>query len=230
MLFDRDALAARSAALESATAEEILRFALAEYSPNIAISTAFGVEGCALIHMALQIDPKVKVFTIDTGYLFDETQQLMRRFVDRYGIAITTFEPELTVADSERRYLKLYESDPDRCCAMRKVEPNQRALRGLHCWIAGLRRDQGESRRHVPILERRERDGDPPLVKVLPLASWTRKDTWKYVLDHEVPYNALLDQGYTSIGCVPCTRAVAPGEDERAGRWNGKKSECGIHS
>ena len=230
MIFDPQELAHHAERLDGAEPSAILEFALREYAPAVAISTAFGVEGCALIHMAVQIDPKVKVFTIDTGYLFRETQQLRYKFIDKYGIDLTVFEPELTVPQQERKHgLKLFQTDPDRCCAMRKVEPNKRALAGLDCWIAGLRRDQSSTRAHIKVLELHKHDDGSPLVKVNPLARWTRNDTWKFVLANDVPYNELLDRGYTSLGCWPCTRAIAPGEDERAGRWNGEKTECGIH-
>lgn len=231
MTVDPHELARHAERLEGADPSAILEFALREYAPEVAISTAFGVEGCALIHMAVRIDPKVKVFTIDTGYLFRETQQLRYKFIDKYGIDLTVFEPELTVPQQERKHgLKLFETDPDRCCAMRKVEPNKRALAGLDCWIAGLRRDQSATRAHIQVLELHKHDDGSPLVKVNPLARWTRNDTWKFVLANDIPYNELLDRGYTSLGCWPCTRAIAPGEDERAGRWNGEKTECGIHA
>lgn len=225
-------LEAKSAALESAPAQDILAFALETYAPRVAISTAFGVEGCALVHMAVQIDPSVRVFTVDTGYLFEETQALKQRFVEKYGIRIETFHPELSVAEQDARHgPRLYERDSDACCAMRKVEPTRRALAGLDAWIAGLRRDQGsDTRARLSILERYEHDDGTPLVKVHPLASWTRNDTWRYVLENEVPYNPLLDQGYKSIGCWPCTRAVDADAGERDGRWGGRKAECGIHT
>ncbi|RMH43141.1 MAG: phosphoadenylyl-sulfate reductase [Deltaproteobacteria bacterium] len=228
--FDPGWVAERSRAFETARPEDILAFALATYAPRVAISTAFGLEGCALIHMALQIDPNVRVFTIDTGYLFRETQQLKYAFVEKYGIDLTTFEPELTVPQQERRYgLKLFETDSDACCRMRKVEPNRRALAELDGWIAGLRRDQSPTRANTPHVQLLRHADGTPLVKVCPLARWTRKDTWRYVMDNGVPYNELLDRGYTSVGCWPCTRPVREGEDERAGRWNGRKAECGIH-
>jgi phosphoadenosine phosphosulfate reductase len=231
MLFDVEKLAARSAELESASPTEILTHAIRDYSPRIAISTAFGVEGCALIHMALTVDPQVKVFTVDTGYLFAETRELMRRFVDELGVNLTVFEPQLSVPEQERRYgIKLYKTDPDSCCAIRKVEPTRRALAGLDCWIAGLRRDQAQTRAGIQVLERLDDEDGRPIVKVHPLAGWTRDDVWRYVLANDVPYNALLDEGYKSIGCWPCTRPVAAGEGERAGRWNGDKTECGIHT
>jgi phosphoadenosine phosphosulfate reductase len=226
-----ESIAERSRALEGKTPQEILTFAFAEY-PRIAISTAFGVEGCALIDMAVRIRPDVPVFTVDTDYLFEESVKLRERFVERYKIALTVFSPEITVVEQEHRYgLKLYQSNPDQCCAIRKVEPTKRAIRGLDAWIAGLRRDQSETRLGIAILERHEHEDGQPYVKVNPLANWTRKDTWSYVMKNQVPYNELLDKGYRSIGCWPCTRAVGEGEDERAGRWSGQgKTECGIHT
>lgn len=231
-LFGVEELSAKSAELEGKPAQEILAWALAEYAPKVGISTAFGVEGCALIDMAVKINPRIAVFTVDTDFLFAETSELIQRFVDRYGIALTTFKGKVTKDQQESAHgLALYERNPDLCCELRKVEPTQRATAGLDAWIAGLRRDQGQSRAGIAILERYDHDDGSPLVKVNPLATWTRKDTWKYVLDHQVPYNLLLDQGYKSIGCWPCTRPVKEGEDERAGRWAGtSKAECGIHT
>lgn len=229
--FDAEELKARSAELENASAEEILAFALRAYAPRVAISTAFGVEGCALIHLAVNIDPAVRVFTVDTDFLFEETQALKQRFVDRYGIRIETFKSRLTVEEQEAQHgPALYERDPDQCCALRKVEPTRRALAELDCWIAGLRRDQGPTRQEIQILERYDHDDGAPLIKVHPLARWNRSDTWRYVLDNDVPYNPLLDQGYKSIGCWPCTRPVDADDAERAGRWGGRKAECGIHT
>lgn len=229
---DAAALARKSAELDGRPAEEILAWALAEYAPKIGISTAFGVEGCALIDMAVKLDPKVPIFTVDTDFLFPETLDLMRRLVERYRLELTVVKGEVTKEEQERRHgLALWERDSDLCCQLRKVEPTRRATAGLDAWIAGLRRDQGKSRAGIAILELYEHEDGTPLVKVNPLATWTRKDTWKYVMDHGVPYNALLDQGYTSVGCWPCTRPVAAGEDERAGRWAGsEKKECGIHT
>lgn len=234
MLFDGEALARRSQELEGRPPADILAWALAEYAPRVGISTAFGVEGCALIDMAVKLDKGVKVFTVDTGFLFPETDELVARIVDRYGIEVVRFTGAVTKEEQERKHgLALYDRDPDMCCALRKVAPTQRAVAGLDAWIAGLRRDQGKSRAGIQILERYDHDDGTPLVKVNPLAGWTRKDTWAYVMEHKVPYNALLDQGYKSVGCWPCTRPVAEGQDERAGRWAGTDKaggECGIHT
>lgn len=231
-IYDAAELAARSAELEGASPEDIVAFALRAYAPRVAISTAFGVEGCALIHMAVRIDPAVRVFTVDTDFLFEETQALKQRFIDRYGIKLETFKSRLTIEEQEAAHgPALYQRDPDLCCSLRKVEPTRRALAGLDCWLAGLRRDQGSSTRQgIQILERYDHEDGSPLIKVHPLAGWNRSDTWRYVLDNEVPYNPLLDQGYKSIGCWPCTRTVDADDAERAGRWGGRKAECGIHT
>jgi phosphoadenosine phosphosulfate reductase len=216
--------------LETRSPEEILRWAFDTF-PKIAISTAFGPEGCALVAMASQIRPGVRVFTIDTDFLFEESVALRKQFADKYPIDLQVLKGEVTLAEQNRRHgLNLWQRDTDQCCALRKVEPTKRALHGLDAWIAGLRRDQGQSRAGLEIVELYEREGEAPLVKVNPLARWTRKDTWDYLLKHEVPYNPLLDNGYKSIGCWPCTRPVAADADERSGRWGGQKAECGIHT
>jgi phosphoadenosine phosphosulfate reductase len=232
MLFDAAGLAAKSAELEGKPAQDILQWALAEYAPRVGISTAFGIEGCALIDMAVKLAPTIPVFTVDTDFLFPETRELMQRFRDKYGLEITAFKGTVTKAQQEAEHgVALWERDPDQCCALRKVEPTQRAVAGLDAWFAGLRRDQGKSRAGIQLLERYDHDDGTPLVKVNPLAAWTRNDTWKYVMANGVPYNPLLDQGYKSVGCWPCTRPVGEGEDERAGRWAGSdKKECGIHT
>jgi phosphoadenosine phosphosulfate reductase len=221
---------ARSLELEGKSPDEILRWAFAAF-PKIAISTAFGPEGCALVAMASKVQPGVRVFTIDTDFLFEESIALRKKFVEKYPIELLVLKGEVTLAEQNRKYgLSLWQRDTDQCCALRKVEPTKRALHGLDAWIAGLRRDQGESRAGIEIVELYDREGEPPLVKVNPLAGWHRKDTWDYLLKNEVPYNPLLDQGYKSIGCWPCTKPVAADADERAGRWGGQKAECGIHT
>lgn len=230
-LYEPLAVKQKSVQLESATPQEILRYVFEQY-PNAAISTAFGLEGCALIDMAVRIKPDVPVFTIDTDYLFPETVALKDILVARYNLNLKVIKPLLTVEVQEKRYgPKLYETNPDQCCAIRKVEPNRRAIAGLDAWIAGLRRDQTRVRADTDIIERFDHDDGRPYVKAAPLANWTRQNTWDYVLAKGVPYNELLDRGFKSIGCWPCTRPVAAGENERAGRWAGRgKVECGIHT
>jgi phosphoadenosine phosphosulfate reductase len=231
-LFDARALAEKSAALEGKAPQDIIAWAMAEYAPKVGISTAFGVEGCALIDMAVKLEPRVQVFTVDTDFLFPETYELMERLTQRYGIVVERVKGKMSKAEQEREHgVALWERDSDLCCGIRKVEPTQRAVAGLDAWFAGLRRDQSATRAGIQLLERYDHEDGSPLVKVNPLAAWTRNDTWKYVLANDVPYNPLLDQGYKSIGCWPCTRPVAAGGDERSGRWAGQgKTECGIHT
>ncbi|HET6610515.1 MAG TPA: phosphoadenylyl-sulfate reductase [Kofleriaceae bacterium] len=232
MTFDStDALAHASSSLEAKTPTEILEHAFAEHGPRIAVSTAFGVDGCALIHMALQIDPRVRVFTVDTDFLFDETYDLIERFVDRYDLNLEIIKSELSVQDQAAQYgPDLYDRDSDLCCHLRKVVPTRRMLAGLDGWVAALRRDQSASRAGIQILEPYTKDDGTTLIKIHPLANWSRTDVWRYVLANDVPYNPLLDAHYESIGCRPCTQPVKLGDAERSGRWGGRKQECGIHT
>lgn len=221
-----------AASLEGKPAEEILSWSFRQFTGRIGISTAFGAEGCLLIDLAVKVDPKVPVFYIDTGFAFAETTALKAKIEQKYGIAIQVFEPVQSVAEQAATHgEKLHDRDPDRCCALRKVEPLQRALGGLDSWISARRRDMASTRVNIPVLELVLQADGRQLVKVNPLAAWNRTDVWKYILANEVPYNPLYDEGFASIGCWPCTRAIKPGEDERAGRWAGKgKTECGIHT
>ncbi|MDB4964874.1 MAG: phosphoadenosine phosphosulfate reductase [Myxococcales bacterium] len=222
-------VAAARRALDGAAPEAVLAWAFAQF-PRLAISTAFGPEGCALVAMAVAQKPDVKVFTVDTDFLFPESIALRDQFAAKYHLDIEVVRGQVTLAEQNARHgLDLWQRDTDQCCALRKVEPTERALHGLDAWVAGLRRDQSKTRADIDVVELYERP-EGPLYKVNPLLHWTRSDTWKYLHDHEVPYNPLLDQGYKSIGCWPCTKAVGAGDDERAGRWGGQKSECGIHT
>ncbi len=216
-------------ALDGKAPEAVLEWAFATF-PRIAISTAFGPEGCALVAMAVSVKPDIKVFTIDTDFLFKESIELREKFVAKYGVDIEVLRGEVSIEEQNRRHgLTLGQRDTDLCCALRKVEPTERALKGLDAWVAGLRRDQSKTRADIDVVELYERP-EGPLYKVNPLLHWTRKDTWEYLLKHDIPYNPLLDQGYKSIGCWPCTQPVAADADERAGRWAGQKAECGIHT
>ena len=228
-MIDLDELARESAALEGRPAQEILAWVFQRFAGRrIALSSAFGPEGCALIHLARAHEPAVPVYTIDTGYLFAETIAVREAFRAQ-GADIRVVEPLVTIrAQTERHGPDLFARDPDACCGIRKVEPMKRILHAMDVWLTAIRRDQSETRAAAPILGTAARDDGTLVVKVAPLAAWTRKDTWRYLLDHGVPYNALLDAGYTSIGCEPCTQK--PPGDERSGRWSGQgKTECGIH-
>ena len=226
---------AAAARFEHARAEELLAWALDRFHPRLAISAAGGVDGMALIDMAWRIQPGVRVFTLDTGRLPPETYELFERVRDRYGINV-----EFEFPDRDEVERMVFISGPNlmyrgvehriRCCEVRKVEPLRRKLATLDAWISGLRRDQWKTRTRVAKVELDRDHGG--VVKVNPLADWSADEVWRYVREHDVPYHPLFDQGYTSIGCAPCTRPVAPGEDERAGRWwweQDTDKECGIH-
>ena len=208
--------------------QEILRWAVRQFHPRLALATAFGAEGCCLIRMLAEIEPGVATFNLETGYQFPETLELRERIKERYGIEVELVPPELTVADYEAKHGgPLYQRRPDQCCHDRKVVPLRRALAGYRAWVSAIRRDQTADRALAEVVQW---DAQFGLVKVNPLLRWSRRDVWKFLLAHDVPYNPLHDRGYASIGCWPCTRAVAAGEGERAGRWAGTgKKECGLH-
>jgi len=214
---------------ESWKPQEVLAWAFSTYGNDVALATGMGVEGMALLDMAHRLNPNVKVFTGDTEFLFPETYDLIHRVESRYGIKIERLYSELTPRDQEAAYGKaLWESDPDQCCNLRKVEPLRRKLATLDAWVTAIRRDQTSARAAIRKIDWDQRF---ELVKISPLADWTREKVWSYVLENDVPYNPLHDRNYPSIGCTHCTRAVLPGEDLRAGRWSGSgKIECGLHA
>jgi len=215
--------------LKDAKPQEILRWAVETYYPRLTMATAFGPEGCAIIHMLSEIEPRVRVFNLDTGYQFAETLELRDRIAEKYGIEVELIRPDTTVAEYEAMHGgPLYVSQPDQCCHDRKLVPLRRAVVGYDAWISSIRADQSAHRARASTVGW---DAKFSLVKINPLLRWTHRDVWAYVVANHVPYNPLHDQGYPSIGCWPCTRAVNPGEDERAGRWAGQaKTECGLHS
>lgn len=222
-------LQAHSDRLETATPFEILQWTVETYYPKLTMATAFGPEGCVILYFLSKINPKVHVFNLDTGYQFQETLQLRDEIARKYGIEVEMKRAETTIEEYEAQHGgPLYKSNPDQCCFDRKVVVLRKAAVGFDAWMSGIRRDQSPDRAKAPIVGW---DKKFNLVKVSPLANWTKKDVWKLITDEKIPYNPLHDQGYTSIGCWPCTRAVMFGEDERAGRWSGfKKTECGLHT
>lgn len=228
----REDLAAISAMLEDKSPEEILHWAVETYYPKLTMATAFGAEGCVILAMLSQIEPNgrnVRVFNLDTGYQFQETLDLRERFRSEYGITVEYVRAEELVEAMEKRFGgPIYGTNPDMCCRIRKLEPMKRAAAGYDAWISAIRRDQTPDRARAQIVEWDAKFG---LVKVNPLANWTKRDIWAYIRINEVPYNPLHDEGYPSIGCWPCTRRVEVGQDDRAGRWsNFAKLECGLHT
>lgn len=221
-----------NARFEEAHPREILRWALRESGlDRVAIASAFQADGTAVIHMAVHIRPDVPVLFLETGFHFAETLQFKRKLTESLGLNAIELRGDYTPESQARTFgERLYERDPDRCCELNKVIPFTRALHDLDCWVTALRRDSAPTRADTPIVEQYELEPGKTLVKVNPIATWTRRDVWRYLAEHELPHNPLYDLGYASIGCAPCTRPVAPGEDERAGRWDGsRKVECGIH-
>jgi phosphoadenosine phosphosulfate reductase len=221
-------LRALSSEFERASPEVILEWADEEFGPDIALATGFGAEGCALVSMLAVSDVRTRVFYLDTDLLFPETYALRDQLEARYGVHFERRTTSLSLdAQAAEHGEKLWERRPDDCCRLRKVEPLREMLSGLRAWVTGVRRDQSHTRGAVGIVERDPQFG---LIKINPLASWSSQDVWKYIVKHDVPYNALHDQGYPSVGCTPCTTPVQIGEDPRAGRWRGlNKTECGIH-
>jgi len=218
--------------LEGAPPNEVLRWAIGEFYPRIAVASSFSVEDTLVIDMATKIQPDIKVFFINTGFQFKETDEIKEVLRERYHLNLVEYSSELSIDEQALRYgPKLYENNPSLCCQLRKVEPIKRALRELDAWITGLRRDQAVTRKDIRVVEFNFLEDQRSLVKINPLANWTKQQVWEHVINNQIPYNPLYDKGYTSIGCGPCTRPIQPGEDERAGRWAGKgKTECGIHT
>ncbi len=213
---------------------EILAWAAKRFGARAAIGTSFQGAGLVMMHLAKEAGLTFPVFTLDTGLLFPETLELKRRLEEFYGWQIESVVPDLTLdQQAEAQGPALWSRDPDLCCTIRKVLPLQSKLRDLDCWITGLRRNQSDSRTGIGIIELYTLDqssGDG-IVKLNPMANWTREAVWNYIRQHQIPYNPLHDQGYQSIGCMTCTRQTGNGESERAGRWDGfKKVECGIHT
>lgn len=222
-------LAEYSRRLEAASPQEIIAWAVREFFPQLTMATAFGPEGCCILHMLAAVEPRTHVFNLDTGYQFPETLALRDKFAQRYGLQVELKQADTTVAEYEAQHGgPLYRTNPDKCCFDRKIVVLRQAVVGMRAWMSGIRRDQSSDRAEAAIVGW---DGKFGLVKISPLARWTKQDVWKLITDHDIPYNSLHDQGYTSIGCWPCTRAVGLGEDERAGRWSGfAKTECGLHT
>jgi phosphoadenosine phosphosulfate reductase len=223
-------LAEASARLESATPEEIITWAHERFAPYLTMATAFGPEGSVILSILAKVAPETYVFNLDTGYQFQETLDLRDRVAAKYGIEVDMLQPELTVPEYEALHGgPLYKTDPNQCCFDRKIKVLRKAAEGQHAWMSGIRRDQSTDRAQAAIVGW---DKKFNLVKVSPLANITKSDIWKRILAEDIPYNPLHDQGFPSIGCWPCTRAVGAGEtDDRAGRWSGSvKTECGLHT
>ena len=220
---------------ENKTPPEILKWALDQFHPRIALASSFSLEDGVITDMLSKINPKFRVFTLDTGRLNQETYSLIDRIRARYDVPIEVYYPDTASVEKmvrEHGMNLFYESVDNRrlCCNVRKVEPLMRVLSGLDAWITGLRREQSVTRTAVKKIEIDEAHND--IVKINPLTDWTEQQVWEYTKKNSIPYNLLYDKGYTSIGCEPCTRPIKPSEDIRAGRWwweSADKKECGLH-
>jgi len=221
-------VAASTRALDGKSALEILTWAAEQIGPKLTFATGFGAEGCVIIDLIGRAKLPIDLFTLDTGLLFPETYALWRELETRYGVTIRAVRPAQTVSEQASAFgPALWARDPDRCCELRKVKPLRAALAGFDAWITAIRRDQTPERATAQIVETDPKFG---LLKINPLVAWTHDDVWAHIYRHDVPYNALHDRGFPSIGCQPCTSAVRAGEDPRAGRWRGSaKKECGLH-
>ena len=222
---EADALGDR---FEGASAEDVLRWAADRFAGRIVLTCSWQRQSSVLVHLAAAVAPTIRIVELDTGLLFPETAETRNRLVERYGIAVERILPRRTVAEQAERYgERLWERHPDRCCQMRKVEPMERALEGMDAWVTGIRRQQSARRAGARKVELDARRG---VVKIQPLVDWTGAQVDEFIRRHEIPVHPLHARGFPSIGCVPCTRSVREGEDERAGRWSGTgKTECGLH-
>ena len=202
---------------EHAPASNIIRWAVDAFGPHLCLTAS--MTDAVLIDLAVKADPAIEVVFIDTGYHFPQTLETVEKVRRRYGL-------NLKIMTAPENTELLWKTDPDNCCSALKVQQLERALAGKAAWMTGLRRREADTRSTALIVGRDLRG----LVKINPIAAWTDDDVENYIAEHDVPYNPLLDQGYPSIGCMPCTQPVAPGEDPRSGRWKGRdKTECGIH-
>lgn len=213
----------------------VIQWAHERFHPRIALASSLQVEEMVILDMAWKINPGVRVFTLDTGRLHEETYAVMERIREKYGVAVESYFPNREAVEAlerEKGFYSFRRSVEERkfCCGIRKLEPLGRALNGLDAWITGLRREQAVTRTAVREVELDHSQGG--IIKVNPLVDWSAEQVWDYIRAHDVPYNALHDLGYPSIGCAPCTRAIKAGEDTRAGRWwweTPESKECGLH-
>lgn len=214
--------------LEDKFPHEIIRWAVDTFWPDIAMSSSFQTQSLPLLHIVSQVAPELPIIFIDTGYHFPETLAFRDKLIQEWGLNVRVVKADVSRHEVIKRYgSDLYRYDPDLCCYVHKVEPMRKAIRELKAWITGIRRDQTPERANIRIVEQTA-DG---VIRVHPLAKWTRRDIWRYIYEHDLPLHPLFSKGYLSVGCAPCTRPVYSEDDERSGRWYGwEKRECGLHT
>jgi phosphoadenosine phosphosulfate reductase len=210
-------------------AEALIRAELAEISADLCVTNSFQAEDMVVLHMVRQSHPNVPVIFLDTGYHFAQVYAYRDRMAADWGMNLINLLPELTVPQQEAQFGILNQTDPGRCCNLRKVKPLFSALAGYKLWFTGLRREQAKSRAALQPIEDFALPNSNTIRKISPLADWSSKDVWRYASDHRIPLLSLYDLGYSSIGCEPCTSLPLDPNDPRSGRWGGQKQECGIH-
>jgi phosphoadenosine phosphosulfate reductase len=213
---------------EASSPREILEWAITDFWPDVIMTSSFQTQSLPLLHMVTQLKPELPIYFLDTGYHFTETLAFKEKLQHAWGLNVVEVcrdagdEKELAGTGTP-----LYRTDPDKCCFLCKVAPMEKALQGKRAWITGIRREQTPERPRANIVELRENG----LIKINPLLNWSRKQLWSYIHEFNLPIHPLYTKGYLSVGCAPCTRAVKPGEGERAGRWaDNEKEECGLHT
>lgn len=221
-------LAEISCRLESLDAQSIVQWAVLQYGPEVVLASSFGAEDMVLVDMLCMVTKSPRIFYLDTDLLFAETYALIRQVEQHYGFSAIQVRTGLAISEQSKKFGDaLWEKDPNLCCHLRKVEPLQRFLSAETAWITGIRRQQTPIRRHSAVVGW---DDKFHVVKINPLVNWSSQQVFRYLIHRHIPYNPLHDQGYPSIGCVPCTRPVQEGQNPRQGRWSGQeKTECGIH-
>lgn len=214
--------------LRERTPQEILHWAWSTFPNKVAASSSFQTQSVPLLHMIAETTPQLPVVFLDTGFHFSETLQFRDDLEKRFGLNIQDVRPERNPEQLAAKHGdRLYERNPNLCCHLNKVEPMKQAVAGLQAWISGVRADQTPQRRKLDVVEIQENG----LLKIHPMLNWTKKEVWGYMDDHQLPSHPLLEKGYVSVGCAPCTQPIFAGEDERAGRWsNLAKTECGLHT
>jgi phosphoadenosine phosphosulfate reductase len=210
-------------------AERLVQSELERATGDVCVTNSFQAEDMVVLHMVRQTLPRVPVVFLDTGYHFAEVYAYRDRMAEAWGMNLINLLPELTVPEQEARFGILNQTDPGRCCGMRKVKPLFAALDGYNLWLTGLRREQAKSRAALQPVEDFTLPSGRSIRKISPLTEWTAKDVWQYARVHEIPLLPLYDKGYSSIGCEPCTSLPLDPNDPRSGRWGGQKQECGIH-
>lgn len=214
---------------EARPAEDVIAWAAERFEGRCVLTCSWQQQSSVLVHLVAQLPPELRprIVELDTEFFFRESYATRDRLIERYGVEVETIRPERSAAEQALvDGPNLWETDPDRCCALRKVAPLERALEGADAWLTGIRREQGPTRAgaRTVALDRRG------VVKVQPLVDWDKRRVWSFITEHDIPYNPLHDLGFPSIGCMQCTRPVGAGQDERSGRWAGSaKTECGLH-